>query len=284
MKSLGEYLKKERELRGVTIEEIANITRISSRFIQALENDDFKNLPSDVFVKGFLRAYTKCVGIDPNEVISIYENTRKTDIKPEIKEEASQPLKYNNTAIIALISIIAVILIALGGGIYYYNNSSKGIPKADTNESPELKREIEEQPKETTETREEAPLPQPELAIEQVEEKPITEEDSAKAAPVITTEAIAKTDEPPPVEKKQEPLRLTLTALETVWFSIVIDDAETKEAILQTGEKMIFKANEKFSLTTGNISGTDITLDGVKITLPTTRSNVLKNYILTRGQ
>ena len=281
MHSLGQHLKKERELRGVTIEEIANITRISTRFINALENDDFKNLPSEVFIKGFLRAYTKCVGIDPNEVISIYENIRKTDNKPEIKKDITPPLKFNNTSIIALTSVIALILITLGGGIFYYNNGSKNIAKTTTSELPELKADIEEQPKENSEVKEELPLVQTEQTIDEIEQKPFTEqleENNVKTAPVTVTENIAKADVPP--EKKQEPLKLTITALETVWFSIVIDDSETKEAILQPSEKMIFKAKEKFSLTTGNITGTDVMLDGVKISLPKTRSNVLKNYIL----
>ena len=282
MKSLGEYLKKERELRGVTIEEIASITRISSRFIHALENDDFKNLPSEVFVKGFLRAYAKCVGIDPNEVISIYTNIRKADEKPETKKEISPPIKFNNTSIITLTSIIALILITLGG-IFYYKNGSKNIAKPILNELPELKTAIEEQPKENSEPKEELPLVQTEKAIDEIEQKPITDqhtEETVKTIPAIPNENIAKSDES--VEKKQEPLKLTLTALETVWFSIVIDDSETREAILQPNEKMIFTAKEKFSLTTGNTTGTDVMLDGIKISLPTTRSNVLKNHILTR--
>ena len=282
MKSLGEYLKKERELRGVTIEGIASITRISSRFIHALENDDFKNLPSEVFVKGFLRAYAKCVGIDPNEVISIYTNIRKADEKPETKKEISPPIKFNNTSIITLTSIIALILITLGG-IFYYKNGSKNIAKPILNELPELKTAIEEQPKENSEPKEELPLVQTEKAIDEIEQKPITDqhtEETVKTIPAIPNENIAKSDES--VEKKQEPLKLTLTALETVWFSIVIDDSETREAILQPNEKMIFTAKEKFSLTTGNTTGTDVMLDGVKISLPTTRSNVLKNHILTR--
>ena len=281
MKSLGEYLKKERELRGVTIEEIANITRISTRFINALENDDFKNLPSEVFVKGFLRAYTKCVGIDPNEVISIYENIRKIDNKPEIKKDITPPLKFNNTSIFALTSVIALILITLGGGIFYYNNGSKNIAKTSTSELPELKAAIEEQPKENTEAKEELPLVQTEKTIDEIEQKPFIEqpeENNVKTAPVTVTESIAKADEP--AEKKQEPLRLVITAIDTIWVSVVADDSATKEAILQPSEKMIFKAKEKFSLTTGNITGTDVMLDGVKISLPKTRSNVLKNYIL----
>ena len=281
MKSLGEYLKKERELRGVTIEEIANITRISTRFINALENDDFKNLPSDVFIKGFLRAYTKCVGIDPNEVISIYENIRKIDNKPEIKKDITPPLKFNNTSIFALTSVIALILITLGGGIFYYENGSKNIAKTTTSELPELKAAIEEQPKENTEAKEELPLVQTEKTIDEIEQKPFIEqpeENNVKTAPVTVTESIAKADEP--AEKKQEPLRLVITAIDTIWVSVVADDSATKEAILQPSEKMIFKAKEKFSLTTGNITGTDVMLDGVKISLPKTRSNVLKNYIL----
>lgn len=79
MESLGEYLRRKRELREVTLEEIATITRICTRYLQALENDDYESIPADVFVKGFLRAYAKCVGLAPNEIISMYEMTKKEE-------------------------------------------------------------------------------------------------------------------------------------------------------------------------------------------------------------
>jgi|SRR3989338_1016541 len=285
MESLGQYLKKERELRGVTIEEIANITRISSRFLNALENDDFSSLPSEVFVKGFLRAYTKCVGIDPNEVISIYEKIRKTDDKQEVKEDKSLPSKLNNAAIIILTSIIAfVLLITVGGGIIFYKNDSKTIINTDTTELPDLKANIEKQPeaKENTENIEEITSPQTEKTMDIPEQIPLKdqiEDNNVKPIPSVAVENMQKAAEP--AEKKQKPLNLVINATETIWLSIVIDDTETKESILQPNEKIVLKAKEKFSLTTGNITGTDVTLDGVKISLPTTRSNVLKNYILT---
>lgn len=79
MESLGEYLRKKRELREVTLEEIASITRICTRYLQALEDDDYECIPADVFVKGFLRAYAKCIGLAPDEIISLYEMQRKEE-------------------------------------------------------------------------------------------------------------------------------------------------------------------------------------------------------------
>lgn len=77
MESIGEYLKKERELKAITLQEIATITRICTRYLQALENDDYSSIPADVYVRGFLRAYAKCVGLASNEIISKYEMRRR---------------------------------------------------------------------------------------------------------------------------------------------------------------------------------------------------------------
>ncbi len=87
MESLGEYLKKERELRDITLEKIGSITRICTRYLHALENDDYTSIPAEVFVRGFLRAYAKCVGLAPNEIISQYEIKKKEE-KVEFKKWA----------------------------------------------------------------------------------------------------------------------------------------------------------------------------------------------------
>jgi cytoskeletal protein RodZ len=79
MESVGEYLKRERELRKVTLEEIASVTRICTRYLQALEDGDYESIPAEVFVRGFLRAYAKCVGLSPNDIISKYEMKRKEE-------------------------------------------------------------------------------------------------------------------------------------------------------------------------------------------------------------
>ena len=72
MSSLGQELKRERELRAVSLEEIANQTKISLRYLQALENDKLDILPGTFFIKGVLRAYAKCLGINENDCLNKY--------------------------------------------------------------------------------------------------------------------------------------------------------------------------------------------------------------------
>ena len=55
----GEHLKREREMRGVTLEEISAATRISTRFLEALENEHWEELPGGVFNRGFIRSVAR---------------------------------------------------------------------------------------------------------------------------------------------------------------------------------------------------------------------------------
>ena len=60
--TFGERLKRERELREVTLEEITSATRIGPRFLNALENEDWEKLPGGVFNRGFVRAIARYLG------------------------------------------------------------------------------------------------------------------------------------------------------------------------------------------------------------------------------
>src|SRR5258707_14153615 len=62
--NFGERLKRERELREVTLEEITQATRIGSRFLQALENEEWGKLPGGVFNRGFVRSIAHYLGLD----------------------------------------------------------------------------------------------------------------------------------------------------------------------------------------------------------------------------
>lgn len=88
MINLGTYLKEKRETARLSIEDVANKTKISIYNLQSLENFDEKNLPASVFVKGYIRLYCKAVGIDASEAIKIYENyliKKEEQLKNKIK-------------------------------------------------------------------------------------------------------------------------------------------------------------------------------------------------------
>ena len=83
MGSFGERLQREREMRSITLEEIADSTKISCRFLRALETEDFGKLPGGIFNKGFVRAYAKYLGIDEEQAVTDFVAAETSAVKPE---------------------------------------------------------------------------------------------------------------------------------------------------------------------------------------------------------
>lgn len=111
--TFGESLRKERELRGITLDEISQHTKVHPRFLEAIEHDDLSVLPAKAFAKGFLRSYAKVVGLDEDEVIANFEYRHRT---LQIQEEAEKPSKRvtpasDNTAFIILVLLVAVLAV-----------------------------------------------------------------------------------------------------------------------------------------------------------------------------
>ena len=70
--SLGEYLRHERERRGITIEQVASATKIGVRTLHSLEGDHYADLPAKPFIRGFVISYCRFIGLDAKEVLSSY--------------------------------------------------------------------------------------------------------------------------------------------------------------------------------------------------------------------
>ncbi len=73
MGGFGERMQREREMRSIALEEIAESTKISCRMLRALEEEDFDKLPGGIFNKGFVRAYAKFLGIDEEQAVVDYQ-------------------------------------------------------------------------------------------------------------------------------------------------------------------------------------------------------------------
>ena len=70
--TLGQYLRREREARSVSLEEISRGTRISRPYLEALERDDFHFFSKRDYALGFLRGYARHLGLDPDEILKRY--------------------------------------------------------------------------------------------------------------------------------------------------------------------------------------------------------------------
>ncbi len=70
--SFGEWLRRQREMREISLRDIADRTKISLRYLEAMEADRFELLPAPLFAKGFLKEYARYVGLSPDEVVNHY--------------------------------------------------------------------------------------------------------------------------------------------------------------------------------------------------------------------
>jgi len=144
MGSFGERMQREREMRAITIEQIAESTKIGSRMLHALEHEDFAKLPGGIFNKGFVRAYAKYLGLDEEQAVSDFmaaytEFQKKTD-QPLLGEMNGHGLSPAEAAAIAetiantksvvdrrrpaqgagLIAAGAVLVVVLGAGGFFF--------------------------------------------------------------------------------------------------------------------------------------------------------------------
>ena len=72
MENFGEYIRSQRELRQVTREEVSSVTKVSLKYLDALEYDKSEYLPSRPYVIGFLRVYSKYLGLDDDAIVTRY--------------------------------------------------------------------------------------------------------------------------------------------------------------------------------------------------------------------
>jgi cytoskeletal protein RodZ len=125
MSSFGETLRRERELRQISLREISEATKINLRYLDALERDDFRHLPGGVFNKGFVRAYAQFIGIDPESMVMAYleeegrqeARAAKSTGTPQPVVEMVEPVQPSGARIWFAALVVALILVVLAAGL-----------------------------------------------------------------------------------------------------------------------------------------------------------------------
>jgi cytoskeletal protein RodZ len=77
MQTVGNYLRQQREAKGMSIEEVARATRVPMSSVERLESDQFDELPGEVFVRGFMKSYARAVALDSDDVLARYTASRR---------------------------------------------------------------------------------------------------------------------------------------------------------------------------------------------------------------
>src|SRR3954453_23130497 len=81
--SFGDELRREREIRGISLKEIADSTKISKRFLEAIERNDHRTLPAPVFTRGFVREYARYLGLSSEDMVNRYNYAAAGDDRIE---------------------------------------------------------------------------------------------------------------------------------------------------------------------------------------------------------
>ncbi len=137
MESIGDKFKKRREEKGLFIEQIARDTNISKKFIEAIENENFSEMPGEAYLIGFFRTYADYLDIDPEEVISLYKNT-KIQEQP-VPEELIQKKGGSFPSNVMIISGILLAAVAIGSGFYFLSgNGEKSVEMVEAGNNEEF--------------------------------------------------------------------------------------------------------------------------------------------------
>lgn len=120
--SFGEQLRLAREARGITLRHISDQTRISIRYLEAIESDDYKRLPGGIFNRSFIKSYAKQIGFDEKEAIDGYLRTARE--QGESDEVATTPYKSHvytdggSRSPLGTLLLTVLILAVLSLGVY----------------------------------------------------------------------------------------------------------------------------------------------------------------------
>jgi transcriptional regulator with XRE-family HTH domain len=256
--SFGDELRREREIRGISLKEIADATKISKRFLEAIERDDHRTLPAPAFTRGFVRAYARYVGLNSEEMVNRYNfavasddriekpphiekypQTPIRDIAPKPAPKRGIPPAY--ARIDRNVIIMVVIMLALGG-VAYWAVQYRGRGDAEVVDPSTI----------PVATKAVVPPPAPPAA------RPVAPADDTR-------------------------LRLAVEVLQNSWVVLEADGKTVVNAEMTQGERRTFEAADAFRFRTiGNAAGLRLTLNGANVPALGEDGEVVKNRVFDR--
>ena len=229
--SFGRYLQDIRLSKGISLETVAEETRIRIDNLLLVEGENHDKLPDEVFVKGFLRAFAKAIGADEDEAVRRYQLRLKV-VQKLAKSEADLKMpagKFWRRLLFCIGALLCLIFLSVFAvSVLKKRPSSTGLLKTNI----EQPADIENEGKATFE-----PQYDMEPAVVQINNKP-------------------------------EKLILKITANEETWMKIIIDDQKPNEYYLKPGDQVELKATLGYNLFIGNAGGVRLLLNGESIRVP----------------
>ena len=135
MSDLGQLLKKARTQKGMSLDELQDITKIRKRYLEAIEEGNYKVLPGNFYVRAFIKSYSEAVGLEPDEVMRLFRSVipettpEPVIIEPKRRRTTRSSDKASRWTSLLLFIAFPLLILAI---IYYYvsNNVTGGDPAA----------------------------------------------------------------------------------------------------------------------------------------------------------
>jgi len=295
MPAFGENLRREREMRGVSLEEISSATKISLRFLEAIEREDFTKLPGGIFSRSFIRTYARYLGLDEERVVAEFQLAAHPQVDFDLHRmtgSSSSGRPRARTPMIA--TLVAVVLLAGGYALFRYSPRA-----AETSALPAPVETPKPAPAPTV------PVPAASGDVTAVPGvNPAAGEVTPGAAPATpTATAPGATPNPqgvptvgvspaaqsspqtgnavgtkPPADTD---LVLQVAATERAWVAVDADGKTVLQRVVNPDEVQTLKAHKSFDVTTGNAQSVILTLNGDTLK-PLGRRGEVKSIHLTR--
>ncbi|MDH3746125.1 MAG: helix-turn-helix domain-containing protein [Acidobacteriota bacterium] len=242
--TFGTWLRRQREIREIPLREIADVTKISLRYLEALEQDRFDVLPAPVFARGFLREYSKYVGLDPDEVVNSYLTADRDTAEAEVGS-GSERIGQSSSSSSRMPLIVAVVaLVALLGLIYA---AARFLPRSDEERQP-------------------PPMAAPVVA------PPVP------AAGV--TDNVTVGEAPGSQPEPAIPIVMTMDFTEDCWVEVEVDGERRLSELHVQGESMRLEAEQAIRLTLGNPKGVHLEVNGKVHGLDFARGRVVRDVLI----
>jgi cytoskeletal protein RodZ len=238
----GEHLKREREMRGVSLEEVSAATRISTRFLEAIESDRWESLPGGVFNRGFIRSVARYLGLDEDSMVAEYALETRGRVENGVVPDP--PLEMPRNWKPAIVAAIALVVILAGVGFAYARYGGKiaarlhGKPAVATASAT------------SGDTARGANDAAGAAAAGNGSEQNSKPSDGAAA-----TAGAAAAD----------PLELTLQTSKLVDVTIVADGSTLFSGSIDAGDKRVFEARDAFDVSSSDSSAIVLELNGHRV-------------------
>jgi cytoskeletal protein RodZ len=260
LEQFGEELKKARLEKELSLMDISGETRISLKFLDAIEHGQFQILPQ-TYVRAFLREYALMTGLDPNDIMQRYESSRqelssrKTEnaaprqnaLQEKTHEEDAEKRPYAFTPLQRNIAF-GIFIAASVGLIALLANMNRNPSSGNSVEEVPFDRVVRES--------EAASLPQSVAAADSV--------------PIIRT-------------LQPDSLRLEMITQDSVWINILIDGKTGGTYLFGPKRKRAWTAKERFIVTMGNAGSATFRLNGKDIGSLGRRGAVVRNAVISEA-